>query len=259
MGNHRKLIFLLFYLLSCSLNNCQNIIVEYQFKTLLSTGREFLVCNTEDAFYFDYVEGDNLPIDEILNNYNIDRGGQKIYKTLNNINSLKLIKAFPKTKQNNLIEDNKYIIDWKVSNHKQNILGFACRKAVGKFRGRIYTVWFTSQIPISLGPWKLDGLPGLILKVEEKDGVNGYEAVQIIQQSTSGIPKSVYSFLNNYDKANIILYQDYINRENEHFKLIQQQSLAHMPKGITNYTIPYFRSAMREFNFEWDNFEPKNP
>ena len=35
------------------------------------------------------------------------------------------------------------------------------------FRGRDYRALFTMNIPLSVGPWKFGGLPGLILKVED--------------------------------------------------------------------------------------------
>ena len=35
-------------------------------------------------------------------------------------------------------------------------------------RGRTYTAWYAHDIPIGDGPWKFHGLPGLILKVNDK-------------------------------------------------------------------------------------------
>ncbi|RQE01044.1 GLPGLI family protein, partial [Prevotella intermedia] len=43
-------------------------------------------------------------------------------------------------------------------------LGMECKKATTNFRGRYWEVWYTEDIPISQGPWKLCGLPGMILK-----------------------------------------------------------------------------------------------
>jgi len=64
-------------------------------------------------------------------------------------------------------EGNK--IDWKVIEEFKDISGFKCQKATGFFRGREYTAWFTSEIPVPFGPWKLHGLSGLILEAYDTD------------------------------------------------------------------------------------------
>lgn len=62
------------------------------------------------------------------------------------------------------IEDNTPDIDWIIGEETKLILGLTCQKATGRFKGRNYEVWFCSQLPYSNGPWKLGGLPGLILE-----------------------------------------------------------------------------------------------
>lgn len=67
-----------------------------------------------------------------------------------------------------IVIDTMMIINWKIDSiAEKKIENFNCKKAIGEFRGRAYEVWFTEDIPISFGPWKLWGLPGLI--VEAKD------------------------------------------------------------------------------------------
>ena len=61
-------------------------------------------------------------------------------------------------------------INWVLSDKTKVISGFECQKATTKFRGRTYTAWFTSSIPLIFGPWKLNGLSGLILEVYESTG-----------------------------------------------------------------------------------------
>lgn len=58
---------------------------------------------------------------------------------------------------------------WKIATDKKKIGGFQCQKAACTFRGRRYEAWFTTDLPISNGPWKFHGLPGLILEVYDTD------------------------------------------------------------------------------------------
>ena len=61
----------------------------------------------------------------------------------------------------------------------QDIMGMECHYATTMFRGRVWKVWFTEEIPVSLGPWKLNGLPGLILKATADDDFIKFNAVSI--------------------------------------------------------------------------------
>lgn len=60
--------------------------------------------------------------------------------------------------------------NWTIDTTQKKIGKFLCRKATTNFRGRTFTVWFTPEIPISDGPWKFWGLPGLILEAKDDKG-----------------------------------------------------------------------------------------
>ena len=59
------------------------------------------------------------------------------------------------------------LFNWHVLPDKQTIAGYNCQHAVTTFAGRRYDAWFTREIPFSDGPYKFNGLPGLIIKVND--------------------------------------------------------------------------------------------
>ena len=58
---------------------------------------------------------------------------------------------------------------WKTTVGDTTIVGYSCHKAVTHFQGRTWIVWYTPDIPVPEGPWKLCGLPGLILQADDSD------------------------------------------------------------------------------------------
>lgn len=66
--------------------------------------------------------------------------------------------------------------EWEVKPDTCTILNYHCTKAETNFKGRHWTVWFTEDIPLDYGPWKLMGLPGLILKAEDSQKQYVFEA-----------------------------------------------------------------------------------
>ncbi len=63
-----------------------------------------------------------------------------------------------------LIEEPFPVINWQISTDTATFGGMHCQKATARFKGRDYTAWFCPDIPFHGGPWKLSGLPGLILE-----------------------------------------------------------------------------------------------
>lgn len=73
----------------------------------------------------------------------------------------------------NISDDRK--INWKISSEKEKIGEWNVQKAEADFAGRHWIAWFSTEIPIQDGPYKFRGLPGLIIKIEDKTGSHKME------------------------------------------------------------------------------------
>lgn len=79
-----------------------------------------------------------------------------------------------------VVEQPFEILEWTlVADSTKNVLGYDCVMATADYHGRKWTVWFTPEIPVQTGPWKLAGLPGLILEADADNGVYSFVATGI--------------------------------------------------------------------------------
>jgi len=85
-------------------------------------------------------------------------------------NDKKLARKEQLLTNNYFIEDVMPAIDWKTSSDTATFGGLHCQKATCHFKGRDYAAWFCPDLPIRIGPWKLNGLPGVI--VDARDSKN---------------------------------------------------------------------------------------
>ena len=74
-------------------------------------------------------------------------------------------------------------IDWVLSDSTKMICGYLCHQATATFRGRNWIAWYC-DIPKSVGPWKLSGLPGLILAAETEDKEHTFSAISVRKSSS---------------------------------------------------------------------------
>ncbi len=68
-----------------------------------------------------------------------------------------------------------------------NIMGYQCILATTDFRGRRWEAWFAPEIPISDGPWKLCGLPGLILKAQDSKSHYIYQPLSVRTENAGNV------------------------------------------------------------------------
>lgn len=73
-------------------------------------------------------------------------------------------------------------VKWELIGKDSIIAEYKCQSAVGTYRGHKWHVYYTTEIPFSVGPWKLHGLPGAILYAKEDLGNATFEAIEVRTQ-----------------------------------------------------------------------------
>ncbi|NBU35148.1 MAG: GLPGLI family protein [Bacteroidetes bacterium] len=82
-----------------------------------------------------------------------------------------LLNSFEQTMIGNTFQISEDIpkLEWNITEVEKLIGGFLCKLANTTFRGREYEAWYAVNLPLPMGPWKLNGLPGLILEANDKE------------------------------------------------------------------------------------------
>ena len=94
-------------------------------------------------------------------------------------------------------------LNWAVSDSTKTILGYECFLASADYHGRKWIVWFSPEIPVAAGPWKLQGVPGLILEASTEDGLYRFVADGI--QQTEKLISPIY-LANEYEKTDRVKF-----------------------------------------------------
>jgi GLPGLI family protein len=128
-----------------------------------------------------------------------------------------------------VVEENISKIKWGIVNEYKMISDFKVQKAIGVFRGRKYIAWFTRQIPVKYGPWKLNGLPGLILDIadESKEVVFFAKEIKIPFESIA-VAKNDFKFNSNFEK---ITLAEYIKLKGEQVEEVKKLFVSKLPRG----------------------------
>ena len=70
-------------------------------------------------------------------------------------------------------------INWQLEDNDSVIAEYPCHSASCTFRGHKWDVYYTTDIPYSVGPWKLFGLPGAIMYAKDNTGIFVFEAIEV--------------------------------------------------------------------------------
>lgn len=130
---------------------------------------------------------------------------------------------------NYIVEENLYPFNWEITTEAKQISNYNCIKAKTKFRGRNYEVWFTEEIPTQLGPWKMNGLPGLILELYDKEHLIILQATKINRVDATVNKQNIIDKIENSKKISI---NEYNKLYKKHTQEIFNQMSAKMPAGF---------------------------
>ncbi|MBF4464549.1 GLPGLI family protein [Flavobacterium sp. LC2016-12] len=97
-------------------------------------------------------------------------------------------------------------INWKLINETKKIGNFTCKKASTFFRGRNYTAWYNPEIAVPFGPWKFQGLPGLILEVSDDKKMYKWYFKSIEYPTNS---KETVKYISLPKKMNFITFEEF--------------------------------------------------
>ena len=78
-----------------------------------------------------------------------------------------------------LVENTIDASGWKITGNQKSILGYPCQEAVQIKDSSTTVAWFAPSIPVSAGPGKYLGLPGLVLAVDIDNGRRTINATSI--------------------------------------------------------------------------------
>lgn len=100
------------------------------------------------------------------------------YVIINELDDSKIV-YHQKILKDNFSYEESPALNWEINKEKKTVSGYSCQKAITNYGGRKYTAWFTSEIPISSGPYKFGGLPGLIIEISDKDNDYNFKLIKL--------------------------------------------------------------------------------
>lgn len=137
-------------------------------------------------------------------------------------------------------------LTWDLLDGTEEVCGYECHMAQTSFRGRIWKVWYSTELPIDLGPWKLSGLPGLILKAIDRQGAYSFVCTEILSN-----PEPIYEYIPR--SANVVSRKDYLRYE----KLYHKDPQYVIAEGEEIFVLRNDQQGLTEFDEFWEI--PYNP
>ncbi|MDR7208342.1 GLPGLI family protein [Flavobacterium piscis] len=258
--------YLIIALLLFSISYSQNLKVEFNFtinksNDLASTTKKYILEQNESKsiFYFEQIRDKTQFKNSELAEVIFDRDSIVAYIIGDDVVEFFRKEKHYKDFKNNLqyynfaiafklkpiyIREEINLFDWKISSTEKDTLigGYSCKKATSNFRGRNYVAYFTNELANEGGPWKFDGLPGFILKVNSSDRYLSIDPIKIDVNTENEI-----KLTNPYLHKNTISYKQIkgviLESDNDYLKKIRSlpnppdKIIINGPESIENFEL----------------------
>jgi len=141
--------------------------------------------------------------------------------------------------------------EWKLRPDTKLIAGFNCKKATTEFRGRVFEVWYTPDIPVNFGPWKLNGLPGLILLATDSKNEMEFKVTKVKLNENINIENQIAKIPKLGERVSL---REYVAKKDKEGEQLSKYISSKVSRG--NNTTSSFESAGRENQmeiiYEWE-------
>lgn len=184
-----------------------------------------------------------------------DKG--KAYRRIiiNNLKSREVFFTYTFNNNNFLVHDTLPDINWKISPKETKKIGkYTCIKATTTYRGTDLEAYFTTEIPISLAPNKIYGLPGLVMEMKTFGENYSIWTVKNIEFPYNGAPDYSPKYIKSLKLLEIKNLVQAIDKKLEEEYDIMQSKLK-FPEGVKVEKVAVRRSNPRlmiETKFEWE-------
>lgn len=259
-----KIFYLIsiFFFVNYKAQNSFDLLIQYDYKWSDMEFDAFLLsCNKENVFFYTN-DKQNLDYEKIVKDFSFRKINSNFLffydQSFGTTYQFNRLYSEDDPKLNSKLSKDKFVSpEWIINNEYKEILGYNCQKATTTFRGRQWTVWFTTTISGNAFPWKLKGLPGAILEAKDIENMFSMTATRVVENLKLYSPKELVAFFEKYSPS-AIDYKDFIDKENIQFKDNQNKLIADYPAGTVFLEIPHYREGFLEKTFEWE-LEAKKP
>ncbi len=136
-------------------------------------------------------------------------------------------------------------IQWNLENETKEQESLKLQKATASYGGRDWTAWFTKDIPFNQGPYKFQGLPGLIVEIKDTKDNFIFKLVKSVNLNST------------YDTSNIleVRYGDRPIPATE--KSVTKKALEYFNNPLNDIRQEFINNKISSFEYEGVKYNPE--